>query len=99
MARDLASGLSSNFVGSNWSSTLLSTLFLVLTVPKRLDAEPASPLREMLPLTYLILMDYIHKVITCSAVCSTLDPSNQNLHARPSPVDGGSCYDHVLISL
>jgi hypothetical protein len=36
-------------------------------------------------LTYLILTDDTQKVITRSAVCTALDPTNPNLRARPNP--------------
>jgi hypothetical protein len=37
-------------------------------------------------LTYnIILTDDTQKVISCSAVCSSLDPFNPNLRAHPSP--------------
>jgi hypothetical protein len=36
-------------------------------------------------LTYRILTDDTQKVITRSAVCTALDPTNPNLHARPNP--------------
>jgi hypothetical protein len=36
-------------------------------------------------LTYLILTDDTQKVITRSAVCTALDPTNPNLHAGPNP--------------
>ncbi len=51
-------------------------------------------------LTYLILTDDTHKVITRSAVRSALDPRNPNLRARPNPSSGdGESPTHSPILL